>query len=237
VSLPMRVTALAVAFVAVVAGAAFVVIHYLLGATPPAVDFTAGHASQPVNMTIQTAPVNDSSSTPDWVSYFVRSPQTGKWVHSTIWQLPAHTRINVTAYEFDTCDPLRNQVWGHVTGTVGGVMSVSGETDGVNGKAVSLVNSDTTCGVAHTFTVPGLGINVPFEGVTYTASLEPRGCAHAPCVLSDYHTVTHFSFYTRGAGVFRWQCFIPCGLATVQGNGHAMSTLGFMAGFLNVVSS
>ena len=91
----MRVTALAVAFVAVAAGAVFVVVHYLLGATPPTVSFTAAHVSgQPVNMTIQTAPVNDASSTPDWVSFFVRDPQTGKWVHSTIWQLPAHTRIN-----------------------------------------------------------------------------------------------------------------------------------------------
>ena len=52
-------------------------------------DFTAGHAAgQPVNMTIMTDPVNDVSNHPDWVSYFVRSPQTGQWIHSTIWQLP-----------------------------------------------------------------------------------------------------------------------------------------------------
>ena len=234
-SLPARITVLAVAFAAVVAGAFFVVVHYLLGLTPPTVDFTAGHASgQPVNMTIQVDPVNDASATPDWVSYFVKSPQTGKWVHSTIWQLPAHTRINVTAYQYDTCDPLRNQLWGHVTGTVGGVMSVSGETDGLNGEAISLVNSDTTCGVAHTFTVPGLGLNVPFAGVTYTATA--HACSHAPCQLPDYHTVTRFSYYTGGAGVYRWQCFIPCGLVSVQGNGHAMGTLGFMAGFLKVTA-
>ncbi len=233
-SLPVRIAALVVAFALVVAGAFFVVSHYLLGLTPPTVDFTAGHASgQPVNMTIQADPVNDASATPDWVSYFVKSPQTGRWVHSTIWQLPAHTRINVTAYEYDTCDPLRNQLWGHVTGTAGGVMSVSGETYGVNGKAVSLVNSETTCGVAHTLTVPGLGLNVPFAGVLYTAK---NPCTHAPCVLSDDHTVTRFSFVTGGAGVYRWQCFIPCGLVTVQGNGHAMGTLGFMAGFLKVAA-
>ncbi len=232
-SLPARIAALAVAFVAVVAGAIFVVTHYMLGATPPTVDFTAGHVSgQPVNMTIQTAPVNDASSTPDWVSYFVQSPQNGQWIHSTIWQLPAHTLINVTAYEYDTCDPLRNQLWGQVTGTVGGVMEVSGEAAGANGK-LSVVNSDTTCGVAHTFTVPGLGLNVPFEGVLYTANNQ---CTHAPCVLSDIHTMTRFSFITPGPGEYRWQCFIPCGLATDDGNGHAMSTLGFMAGFLQVVA-
>jgi hypothetical protein len=237
VSLPARIATLAVAFVVVVGGAVFVVVHYLLGATPPTVDFTAGHvAGQPVNMTIQVDPINDASPHPDWASYFVKSPQTGRWVHSTIWQLPAHTRINVTAYEYDTCDPLRNQLWGRVTGTIGGVMSVSGEAYGLNGKSVSVVNSYATCGVAHTLTVPALGLNIPFAGVTYTASLKPRGCTHAPCLLSNYHTVTRFSFYTPGAGEYRWQCFIPCGLATVQGNGHAMSTLGFMAGFLKVAA-
>ena len=231
-----RAVTLLVAFLAVTGGLVFVVVHILL-AEPPTVDFTAGHApGHPVSMTIMTDPVNDVSDHPDWVSYFVRSPQTGKWVHSTIWRLPAHTRINVTAYEFDTCDPLRNQFNGRVAGTVGNVMSVSGEADGVNGKGISVVNSDTTCGVAHTFSVPSLGINVPFEGVTYVASLKPRGCAQAPCVLSDYHTTTTFSFFTPGPGEYRWQCFIPCGLASVDGNGHAMSTIGFMTGYLDVVS-
>jgi len=233
VSLRSRIAVLAIAFAAVVAGGFFVVVHYLLGPTPQTVDFTAGHASgQPVNMTIMTDPVNDVSGTPDWVSYFVQSPQTGQWMHSTTWQLPAHTRINVTAYEFDTCDPLRNQYWGKVTGTVGDVMQVSGEAAGVNGT-VSVVNSNTTCGVAHTFTVPGLGLNVPFEGVLYTASNQ---CTHGPCAMSTTHTVTKFSFVTPGPGSYRWQCFIPCGLATDDGNGHAMATLGFMAGFLQVTS-
>jgi hypothetical protein len=232
-SLPARVVTLLVAFVAVAAGVVFAVVHYLLGATPPTVDFAAGHVrGQPVNMTIQADPVNDASSTPDWVSYFVRD-RAGKWIHSTIWQLPAGTRVNVTAYEYDTCDPLRNQLWGRVTGTVGGVIHVSGEADGRNGT-VSVINSYQTCGVAHTFAVPGMGINVPLAGVLYTAT--QHACTQAPCTLSDTHTMTTFSFVTPShPGEFRWQCFIPCGLATVDGNGHAMSTLGFMAGFLKVV--
>jgi len=233
VSLPARAATLLVAFLAVVGLVVFVVVHILL-AEPPTVDFTAGHvAGQPVSMTIMTDPVNDASDHPDWVSYFVKSPQTGKWIHSTIWQLPAHTRINVTAYEFDTCDPLRNQLMGLVTGTIGGVMSVSGEAYGVNGKEISVVNSDTTCGVAHTFTVPGLGLNVPFSGVLYTAKNQ---CTLGPCGMSFTHTTTTFSFITPGPGEYRWQCFIPCGLATVDGNGHAMSTIGFMTGYLDVVS-
>jgi hypothetical protein len=187
-----RAVTLLVAFLAVVGGIFFVVIHILL-AEPPTVNFTAGHtAGQPVSMTIMTDPVNDVSNHPDWVSYFVQSPQTGKWIHSTIWQLPAHTRINVTNYEFDT-----------------------------------------TCGVAHTFSVPELGINVPFEGVLYTAKNQ---CTLGPCAMSLTHTTTTFSFITPGPGEYRWQCFIPCGLASVDGNGHAMSTIGFMTGYLDVVS-
>jgi len=232
-SLPARIATVVVAFLAVVGGVVFVLAHYLL-ATPPTVDFTAGHVpGQPVSMTFMTDPVNDVSSHPDWVSYFARSPQTGQWVHSTIWQLPAHTRINVTAYEFDTCDPLRNQLMGEVTGTIGDVMTVSGEANGVNGTGISVVNSDTTCGVAHTFSAPELGLNVPLEGVLYTAKNQ---CTQGPCAMSFTHTTTTFSFITPGPGLYRWQCFIPCGLATVDGNGHAMSTLGFMTGYLDVVA-
>jgi hypothetical protein len=233
VSVGARAATLLVAFIAVVGLVVFVVIHILL-AEPSTVDFTASHpAGQPVSMTIMTDPVNDVSDHPDWVSYFVRSPQTGGWIHSTIWQLPAHTRINVTAYEFDTCDPLRNQFNGLVRGTVGGVMSVSGEAAGVNGPGISVVNSDTTCGVAHTFSAPELNLSVPFEGVLYTAKNQ---CTQGPCAMSDTHTTTTFSFFTPGPGDYRWQCFIPCGLASVDGNGHAMSTIGFMTGYLDVVA-
>jgi hypothetical protein len=139
----------------------------------------------------------------------------------------------VTAYQFDTCDPLRNQFNGRVSGTVGNVMSVSGEADGVNGKGISVVNSNTTCGVAHTFSVPELGINVPLGGETYTGKNE---CTQGPCAISTAHTTTTFSFITPAPGDYRWQCFIPCGLASVDGNGHAMSTIGFMTGYLDVVS-
>jgi hypothetical protein len=223
----------AAAFLAVTAGVVFVLAHYLL-AEAPTVVFGAGQApGQPVSMTIMTDPVNDVSGHPDWVSYFVQSPQTGQWVHSTIWQLPANTRINVTAYQFDTCDPLRNQFNGEVRGTIGGVMDVSGEADGVNGPGVSVVNSDTTCGVAHTFSAPELGLNVPFEGVLYT---NKNQCTQGPCAMSFSHVTTKFSFITPGPGEYRWQCFIPCGLGTVDGNGHAMSTIGFMTGYLDVVA-
>lgn len=227
-SLRTRVASVLTSAVVAVAFVVFVVAHFLL-TQPPTVSFTADHITgQPVHMTIQVDGINDVSSTPDWVSYFVQNPHGKNWIHSTVWQLPAHTRINVTAYEFDTCDPLRNNFWGHVTGTVGGVMYT-------NGHAESVVNPDKTCSVAHTFTVPQLGINIPFDGVTYTAKNQ-CGPGQAPCSLSLAHQVITFSFVTPGPGEFRWQCFIPCGLATVDGNGHGMGTEGFMSGFLDVVA-
>lgn len=227
-SLRARLVTLLLAVGAGLALVAFVLFHFLLP-LPPTLRFTAERipatGGKAVNLTIQIDPENDASSTPGWPSYFVRDVADAKWVRSTIWQLPAHTRINVTAYSYDGCTPLRNQFWGHVTGTSGG-------TAYVNGKAQSLSNSYSQCSVAHTFTVPQLGIDVPIPAETAT-----NLCSQAPCSPSAPHQVLRFSFTTPGPGDYHWQCFIPCGLGFVDGNGGPMSTLGFMSGFLKVVSA
>ena len=46
-----------------------------------------------------------------------------------------------------------------------------------------------------------------------------------------------FDFRTGAPGKFRWQCFVPCGLSYLDGNGGPMQTLGYMGGFLNVVNA
>src|ERR1700694_552437 len=46
------------------------------------------------------------STHPSWVSYLIR--QTGRWVHSTDWNVPANTLIHGTIYQFDTPTGLRN---------------------------------------------------------------------------------------------------------------------------------
>jgi hypothetical protein len=49
--------------------------------------------------------------------------------------------------------------------------------------------------------------------------------------------VEKFSFMTPSqGGVFRWQCFIPCGGGYVDGNGGPMQTLGYMMGEMDVVA-
>lgn len=193
--------------------------------SPPTVDFTANHQpGQPVDLTIQTVGTIGFGPHPTWVSYMTEAPD-GQWVHTTLWQLPAHTKINVTIYQYDSGSPLRNQAFGLVTGTDGGYMLL-------NGKKVSLINSNAGNGVGHTFTIPSLGINVPLYGNNGNANL----CGEAPCTTSSPHNIIKFSFTTPGPGQYPWQCFVPCGLGFLFGNGGPMQTLGYMGGFLKVVA-
>ncbi len=223
-SVPARAVTLLVAFLAVVAGAFFVVIHYLLGG-PPVEDFTVGHsAGQPVNVTIQTDASSDPKAVPDhptWVSYFIKNPQTGAWVHTTLFTVPAHTRVNVTILGYDGSTPIRNQVWGHVTGTIGDVAYYGG-------KPVQVVNGwNGPYLIQHTFAIPAMGVSVPVEA-------GPGTCLNGPCT-NKAHSTTTFSFMSPSAGTYRWQCFIPCGLSFLYGNGGPMSTIGYMSGNMQVV--
>ena len=77
-SLPVRVGTLLVAFLAVVGGAIFVVIHYLL-AGPPVIDFTTGvtpASGQHGQHRAAGRPAEHGRATkPDWVSYFIQDPE------------------------------------------------------------------------------------------------------------------------------------------------------------------
>jgi hypothetical protein len=221
-SLAWKVSVTAILF-AIAVAAAVVLIIELLG-TPPTVAFTSQGQGAPVNVTLQTVGSFGSGSHPTWVSYLVRSPQ-GQWVHTTVFQVPQHTRINVTIYQYDSGSPLRNQQIGQVSGTYGNVATL-------NGKVFRVINSNAGNGVAHTFSIPSLGINVPLYGNNGNANL----CAAAPCTTSSPYKVIRFSFNSPGPGDYRWQCFVPCGLGWLFGNGGPMSTLGYMGGFMKVAA-
>ncbi len=194
-----------------------------LRSEPITVDYTTAQPKgQPVHLTLQTVSAIGFGDNPNWVSYLAESPQ-GKWVHSTLWDLPAHTTIDVTLYQYDSGGPLRNQERGVVQGV----------KPTLNGKLFSLIDSYKGNGVGHTFSIPRLGINVPLAGVNGNAK---NFCNAAPCPLSDAHNTIKFSFTTPGPGQYRWQCFVPCGLGYLYGNGGPMSTLGYMGGFLKVVA-
>ena len=218
----VRIGAVMAVAAGVVGLCAFAVFAYLRS-SPPTVDFTK--SAGPVNLVVQTVASIGTGVHPTWVSYLVQDAD-GHWVHSTLWQLPADRQINVTVYEYDSGGALRNPVWGGVTGTEGGVATV-------NGKTESVFDPNVGNGIAHTFNVPELGLNVPLYGISSDAK---NPCSVAPCDTSFDHNTIKFSFHTPpGAGNYRWQCFVPCGLSYLYGNGGPMSTVGYMGGFLKVV--
>lgn len=226
-SLPARIVTLLVAFLAVAAGVAFLVVHYFL-TTPSTVDYTAGVTADTgatVNVVMQEDAQNTVSSHPDWVSYFIQDPSTHQWVHTTLFKVPAGSKVDMTIYGYDGCTPLRNPYWGYVTGTVGGVAYE-------DGKPFTVLNSWSGCNVGHTFSIPGINLNVPMGSPSLTANL----CGTSPCTSGPHKTMT-FSFMTpRKAGTYFWQCRIPCGGGFIDGFGGPMQTIGFMTGNMEVVS-
>jgi len=227
VSLPARVVTLLVAFLAFAALAIFVVIHFFLS-PPPGVAFgtnVTADTGATVHVVMQEDPQNTVSTHPDWVSYFIQDPHTGKWIHTTIFQVPAGSKIDMTIYGYDGCTPLRNNFFGLVTGTIGGV-------EYVNGKPVKQINAWSGCNVAHTFSIPGINLNVPMASPPLTASL----CGTSPCTSGPHKTMT-FSFMSpKTTGTYFWQCRVPCGGGFVDGFGGPMQTIGFMTGNMEVVS-
>ena len=208
---------------AAVVGIVFAVLSLL--SEPPTVDFASGHqAGQPVNITLQTVGSLGTGTKPTWVSYLTMDPQ-GQWVHTTLWDVPASTRVNMTIINYDSGSPLRNQQLGQVTGTAGRLALL-------NGRPFRVINSNNGNGVAHTFSIPTLGVSVPLYGNNGNANL----CAVAPCTLSSPHQIIRFSFVTPASGNFPWQCFVPCGLGWLYGNAGPMQTVGYMGGFMTVVS-
>jgi len=210
---------------AVAAGLVVFTVMAFIRTSPSTVDFTTGHQpGAPVDLTLQTVGSIGFGPHPSWVSYLTQDP-SGQWVHTTLWDLPAHTRVNVTIYQYDSGSPLRNQQWGQVTGTLG-------DDATLNGKTFQVYNSNTGNGVGHTFSIPTLGISVPLVGNSSSANL----CAQAPCTTKSPHNIVTFSFMTPGPGQYPWQCFVPCGLGFLYGNGGPMQTVGYMGGFLKVVA-
>ena len=66
--------------------------------------------------------------------------------------------------------------------------------------------------IAHTFSIPALGINVPLPKA-------PEG---------GVSTIV-FTFKVDKAGTYAWRCFTPCG-GDPKGMGGSMATKGWMQG-------
>jgi hypothetical protein len=185
---------------------------------PPAV--AAAGAAPRASLTLQTVASIGFGPHPDWVSYLARDP-LGKWQHSTVLTVPAHSLVKVTIYQFDTATGLRNPFWGGPHGLVGEMT--------VDGKRVPTLDPMLA---SHTFAIPDLGVSVPLKGVPDNAKNQ---CSVAPCSLSQAHTTVTFMFRTGKAETLRWQCFVPCAAGFIFGNGGPMQSVGYMDGYLRVV--
>lgn len=206
---------------AVVAGVLIgLYVTLFLESIPPTVKAKqlAAHQSQ---LTLQTVAEVGHGETKNWVSYYARDP-SGKWMHSTVLQVPAYSVIHVTVYQYDTATGLRNPLWGQPRGIVGGTMTV-------NGKPLRVLNPELA---SHTFAIPDLNVSVPLEGVSEEA---PNQCENAPCGSKEAHNTITFSFYSGKPGHYRWQCFVPCAAGFIFGFGGPMQTIGYMDGTLDVV--
>lgn len=95
---------------------------------------------------------------------------------------------------------------------------VLGSTNGnelVGGNALSSV---TDTNISHTFTVVGLGFNMPI-----------------PAAPTGKSVTVEATFVPTKTGTFTWQCYAPCGAGT-NGMGGAMSTMKWMEGKIEVTA-
>jgi hypothetical protein len=195
---------------------AYYVVGYLL-VRPPTVS-AAGSAPR-ASLTLQTVASLGFGPHADWVSYLVKD-DTGKWVHSTVLSVPAHSLVKVTVYQYDTATGLRNPYFGGPLGIVGPML--------VDGKPAATLDPDLA---SHTFAIPDLGLSVPLKGVADDAKNQ---CSTAPCTLAEAHETIVFTFRTGKPGTYRWQCFVPCAAGFILGNGGPMQSVGYMDGYLVV---
>jgi hypothetical protein len=243
VSVPARAAALAVAFLIVVGLGVFVAYYYIGAATTQLQTIHYSASGGVANVVLQEDPGNNSATRPAWVTYYTQDPTTKQWVHTTLFSVPADTLVHMTVYGFDGCTPLRNNYWGQIQGVLGNVVTVQqfSKNNTALGapQTTSFINSWSDCNVGHTFAVPGLNLYVPIASPNAKNSLNNL-CSTFPCTPTSggAYSLETFSFMTpKVPGDFRWQCLIPCGGGFLNGNGGPMQTLGYMGGFMDVVSS
>lgn len=214
-----RVLGIVVGLVVICAGIGLYIGLYLINVPGSQAAAQTSTGRQLYLATVPAAELSDPHNT--WVSYYVINSHSKDWRHDTTFVVPAKTIVHVTIYQFDSSTGLRNPLWSQPVGTVGPVT--------INGKDTTVVNPSAP---AHTFAVPQIGLSVPLPGVSATAK---NACANAPCSLSQAHVTVSFSFRTPSKGLYRWQCFVPCGAGFILGNGGPMQTVGYMGGYLKVV--
>lgn len=148
---------------------------------------------------------------PDWVSY----------LPTTVLKVPANSVVTISIDQEDGASGLRNAYWAKAQGIIGGTFHMSYFDDSGAPQVGDFSELPDPTSLGHSFAIPDLGVFVPLLGISDAA---PAGS----------HNEITFSFKTGKAGIFRWQCFVPCGAGSIYGNGNAMSSFGYMQGTLVV---
>ncbi len=126
------------------------------------------------------------------------------------WSAPAHSTVILTiiCHDHGTA-PLMMTQDDKVSGTLGNVETIDGTVE------QHVPNNQ----IAHTFTVPALGLNLPIPAAPAGKTITVR--AEIPL---------------HNAGSYAWQCMAPCGTGTMGMQGP-MVTPGYMQGTLTVTAS
>lgn len=213
---------------------AIIIVAALIAAAGISIGYGVGetvHVSTTVTTVTSTASVSNStepyvltlvitteniynSSIGDQPAYYVLGPD-GLMSSAQI-VLPAHREIKLVIVDYDDgAADLSSPQYANVTGTLNNQMTLVNNTkvnstmtsSGIQVKGAATVGSLPVDEVAHTFTIPSLGINVPVG----TSSTE----------------VVYFTIDTPGT--YTWFCMTACGSGN-DGLGGAMVTPGWMTG-------
>ncbi len=174
-----------------------------------------GNSPATVNLAASSAPTTVHISTVLLTGEMIQNtagPTQGpKFVPSDL-TVPKGSKVVLTIYSYDDGTAPFADSNSPYTQVTGGAETSNGAT------ITSLPNAQ----IAHTFTVPGLGLN----------AVIPAGSNHSN--PGEYKpAVVTFTFTASKSGTFTWQCMAPCGSGS-DGMGGAMATDGYMKGTLTV---
>ena len=150
---------------------------------------------------------------------------------TTNFELPANSLITVVIKQYDSASGLYNGFFQKVQGTVGGIATY-------NNKPMSQL---ATADIAHTFTIQSppnttnpIYLSVPLAGVPDTA---PNAVTVNGNPYPKPNIIT-FQFRTGDPCSCIWHCYVPCGndRKSPYGFSGPMSTLGYMAGTVNITN-
>jgi hypothetical protein len=179
------------------------------------VNGTGGGSSTP-------APATAAALRPKTIPTFnltiVTDAQTGRANYiayvPTDFTLPAHSTVRIRITNFDGATPQKPAQYARVWGTVGGTIQVQSFNTKLPNQlrpVQTLRSLNAATDVSHTFTVPGMHLNVP---------VAPSG-------------VTTFVVHTGKPGHYAWRCMNPCGTGKTGWSGP-MVIAGYMSGTLTI---